>query len=257
MFIRCLCVCTVSAWLAAPASAGPVLPEDGGAGVIHTIVVGDPNGSPAVTPDDFVDHNTTDSAFAGVVALRLNGSAVASGFAIGPRHIMTVAHAFDTDRDGTAEVAAGDTDVLFNFGTSTQHNGVASVTLHPDWSVDNDSATSTLVHDDVAIVELSSDIPAGMPTYALSPRQFEFPQTIHLAGYGQTGNGHDQPADLAEPNVFVKRVGTNYVTRQSAHVSDTINPPPDEQDDEGARERPELYLYDFDEDGGHDQLGEG
>ena len=214
----------------------PALLETSGLADIHKLIVaGDPNGSPPDSPTDRVDPNTTDSPFAGVGSLWVdatgfNGySYIGSATAISPTHVLTAAHMLDLDNNGTIDVAAADVEFILNFGSDLSHMIPASALfVHPDWTGFN----SPSVNDDVAVIELSGPLPAGVPIYSLNTDPFEFIETATLVGYGMSGdgvNGYDYDMGAA---FDVKRVGGNLTDFYDL-------------DDEGSGAL-EIFEYDFD-----------
>ncbi len=240
MNIRRLATLIVGLSLAcAPATSADVATNPDPWNFVHTIVVGEP----PTTPADAVDTNSTTSPFAGVIAVQTDDGSqtyFGSGFAVDATHIITAAHTFDTNYDGVVDVNLGDTDFTFNFGSTTTQSGLASVTLHPGWGSGNP------FHDDVAIVELNSPIPGGMPTYNLSPYAFlptnnsSSHRHIYMVGYGKTGTG--LTGYSGDPNALVKRVGENIASTAGEQVAGISH------DDDSAARIVERFLYDFDRD---------
>ena len=120
-----------------------------------------------------------------------------------------------------------DVDFILNYGSSSSHTITASdLSVHPAWTGFNNPA----VNDDVAVVELSNDLPAGVPIYSLNADAFVFAETLTLVGYGQSGDGVS--GYYVNPAFEIKRVGGNV-----AEFFDV--------DDEGSGAK-ELFMYDFD-----------
>jgi hypothetical protein len=172
------------------------------------------------TPAARVDRNTTTSTWAGVGSITYNGGTY-TGTLIGRRHVLTAAHAVPVD-----PVAAG---VLFNlnFGGDLTHRiAVVREHKHPDFVGFN----SPNLNDDIAVLELDHDVPAGVPVYGLSAAPL-LPETeLLLVGYGASGSGSTGISVDRDP--AVKRTGRNCADSMVA-------------DDEGSGEN-ELYLFDFD-----------
>ena len=194
--------------LVAPVSASAALLEanDPGLAAHPMIVVGQSPDSPA----NHVDPNTTSSPFAGVGSLKVVWGAntyIGSGAVIGPTRILTAAHMFDLDNNGSIDVAPGDVTFYLNYGSDLSHAiTAASLYVHPDWSGFNNPS----VLDDVAVIELSSPVPAGVPMYALNSDPFTAATEITLVGYGRSGDGVNGYTTSA--SWTVKRSGKNLAS---------------------------------------------
>ncbi len=202
-----------------------------GAQFTKLVVVGDPNhATDPVTPADRVDPNTTTSAFAGVVSINpvhdTLGSFLGSGTMLSNKHILTAAHLVDLDDDGTVDINLSNTSVVFNVGTSLVVTGIASATIHPDFTGFNNPS----INDDIAIIELIDPAPAGVPFYPIVTAPFDVVETIVMVGYGQSGDGVNGVSVSAD--FFVKRTGQNVASKYSV-------------DDEGTGSK-EIFYFDFD-----------
>jgi secreted trypsin-like serine protease len=197
-----------------------------------TIVAGDPGGTPTDTPALRVDPNTTTSPYAGVGSVQIvQGASVflCSGAAISPYHILTAAHCLDLDNNGSLDVTPGNVTFRLNYGGNLTHAITASaLSIHPDWTGFNNPSGN--VHDDLAILTLSSPLPAGVPIYSLLTTPVTTGTTLTMVGYGVSGSGTGGYS--GGPSFSVKRVGRN-------------NADAFELDDEGSGQR-ELYEFDFD-----------
>lgn len=199
--------------------------------LLPTVVAGDPNGSPADSPANRVDPNTTSSPYAGVGSIFVDtpgaGGYLGSGSAISTRHILTAAHLFDTNGDGAIDVAPGDVTFRLNYGSSLSHILTASsVSVHPQYTGFN----NPYLNDDIAIITLNTPLPAGVPIYSLSSDPFQFIRTITMVGYGQSGTGVD--GYTVDASFSTKRVGYNRAEVYGL-------------DDEGSGAK-EVFQWDFD-----------
>lgn len=168
-----------------------------------------------------VDPNTATSPWAGVGSLSVNGSSY-TATAIGSRFIITAAHVV---------YGASAQNVNFNLnvgGDLTQSISVSSIHVYPAYHGFVPSATDGLVHDDLAVIELSSDLPTGVPIYSMLAEAPVTPQSITMVGYGTGGNGVNG-ATLAG-SASVKRVGNNQVDMLFTGGGSNAN----------------MYLFDFD-----------
>jgi secreted trypsin-like serine protease len=167
-----------------------------------------------------IDPNTATSSWAGVGSLNVNGGTY-TATAIGSRFILTAAHVV---------YGASAQNVSFNLnvgGNLTQSITVSAIHVFPEYQGFTPSADG-LVHNDLAIIELSSDLPAGVPIYSLDTTVPTNTTTISMVGYGVGGNGLSGATISGSPSV--KRVGTNQVDRLFA----------------GAKGSADMYMFDFD-----------
>jgi trypsin len=202
------------------------------------MVVGDPNGTPPDSPDNHIDPNTSESPFAGVgVVSLLRGNNVTgggTGVAIGPRHVLTAAHVVDINRNGHHDGADWDSiEFWLNLDTDSPVDQPDVIIPVARWYIHPDAFNpgNAYFHDDIAVIELSEPLPAGVPFYELYGGDLAG-QTLHMAGYGRSGdglNGFTVPASRT-----VKRVGQN--------VADYF----EGQDDHRRPEAVELWQADFD-----------
>ena len=219
------------------------MPGDGalaGVAEIHKLMVaGDPNGTPADSPELRIDANTTDSPYAGVGSLRVDATGfdgyiyIGSGALLDSTHVLTAAHMFDLDDNGTIDVAPGDVTFNLNYDGDLSHMITASALyIHPDFT----GFGNPSINDDVAVIELSTPVSpigsAGVPTYALNTDPFVNIETVTLVGYGLSGDGVNGYDYELGTSLSIKRVGQN---RAEVYISD----------DEGTGSR-EGWQLDFD-----------
>jgi len=193
------------------------------AGPALAIMAGAAPDSPAAR----VDANIAASPWAGVGALRVDAG-IFTGVAIGRRHVLTAAH-----------VVKGASPAVVRFrvypGPTPVEIAAASIVAHPDYVA---FATPNL-NDDLAVVVLEADLPAGVPIYPLNRAAPVQGTTFVAVGYGGSGQGDGTGRVGADPSV--KRDGRNTA---DAFVVD----------DEGSG-RAEVFYFDFDGGGQPNRLG--
>jgi len=189
--------------LALAAFAGERVYADGGKFYEPVIVAGSASGAPPDSPANRVDANTTGSTWAGVGSV-VAGAYMGSGTPIGPRHILTAGHLLDTNDDGVIDVTPAQVSFYLNYGGSPSHIvGASALAMHPDFT----GFGNPSVNDDIAVVTLASDLPAGVPIYPLYPNAVVAGDTLTMVGYGYSGYG--DIGYTVGASLTVKRVGWN------------------------------------------------
>jgi hypothetical protein len=224
------------------ASAVPALPvhvlvsKDQLGSVVPLIVAGDPAGTPTDNPGLHVDPNSpATSPFGGVGSLFIDAAPVGDnqgflcsgcaihGFTLGKTfvrdYVLAAAHCLDfaggldpnnqATGDGIPDVAPQDVTFVLNYGGNfTSQIKATEIHLFPDWhGFDNvNGPEGASINDDVALIRLSSPVPAGVPTYNLATSFSGNVESITSVGYGQSGS----PSGISVPVSFTtKRVGKN------------------------------------------------
>lgn len=223
---------------------GPIADSLASLGDVHpTIVAGDPNGTPADSPSNRVDPNTTQSPYAGVGSVQVNarrGTYIGTGAPIDSTHIITAAHVVDINNDGKATSKDGVRSLYFNLnygGNLTHKIAVTSIAIHPHFTGFNRPS----INDDLAILTLATPLPAGVPIYSLPTSDLLAGTTITLVGYGQSGDGVN--GYTVNASFSVKRTGVNNADAFYG------------QDDAGQPAANEVFRFDFDGPSGNGTFG--
>lgn len=148
------------------------------------------------TPAARVDANTNASTWSGVVSVLANGS-IYSGVLISSRHVLTAGHVFDPNPVATS------VSVQFNLGGTPTIVPAARYVKHPDYL----SFGNPNTQNDLAIIELAANAPAGATIYPIASRAPSAGTVATLVGYGGSGNG-DVGVTVSRA-ADIKRVGKN------------------------------------------------
>jgi hypothetical protein len=206
---------------------------------VPLIVGGSPSGSPPDSPALHVDPNTTSSPFAGVGSVFIDAAPIGDGggflcsscaihgFTLGKQivrdYVLMAAHCVDFEGgldpnlaptgDGIADVAPQQVTFVLNAGSNfSSLIEVSEIHLHPDWHgfLNTLGPEGLSLNDDVALLRLSTPVPASVPTYNLATSVSPFVELLDLAGYGESGT----PAGITVGASFtVKRTGFNQADR--------------------------------------------
>jgi len=166
------------------------------------ILGGTPQGAPPDDPSQHVDPNTPSSPYAGVGAVKAGGH-MGSGALLTPRHVLTAAHVFDTDDNGTSNVTPSQVSFYVNNGPTPTIVDAVAIDLHPQFTGFNNPT----VNDDLAIVTLAEAVPAGVPYYPLWSQPVSAGTQTQQVGYGRGGDGVS--GYTVSASLTVKRVGAN------------------------------------------------
>ena len=190
-----------------------------GGTIVPAITAGDPNGTPPDSPANHADPNTSASPFSGVVSINIRYSGqsyICSGSMLSSRQVLTAGHCVDTDGNGhVIDLNAPGNDVRVVFNSNGTFNGLINAThvdMHPDYAGFGNcppGVDSFCVNDDLAVLTLASDAPAGTKTYGIWTPELDSGQLVTMAGYGTSGDGVN--GYYVSPSFFVKRTGQNYM----------------------------------------------
>jgi hypothetical protein len=160
-----------------------------------------------------------------------------TGVAIGPRQILTAAHPFDTDNNGTRDTAIADLRIVFNgaevddgmggttfqtvvFDTGTAENivfpdgyvGIGLTPLGQNRGFENDLAVITLRADANGATDLDIE-DLGVFVYPRQGGMTSPGSEVIIVGYGESGQGDEgfTPTSTLPILSSTKRVGGNIV----------------------------------------------
>ena len=176
-------------------NASPVTLE--GHSVSPTIAAGDSNlygngGAPFTAAGEFT----------GVVSIEIirdGGVYICTGSAISSRHIITAAHCIERDDGSIMDLSAGTVSAVFSDGGNfVDYIPSTSVVAHPDYlgfgvcsATDGSGFSGGCLNDDIAILTLEEDIPAGVEIYDFYTGDIDNGDLFTMVGHGTTGNGLD------------------------------------------------------------------
>lgn len=196
-------------------------------GAARAIVTSDGVGTHVVTPGvPAFGVNLDGVVFIGSEAFP--GLGGGTGALISDTHILTAAHNIvSTQRPALNPFV---TSVRFDLPGGPVWIPVKGYAVHPDYDPINSGLNS-----DVAVLELASPAPAGVPRYELYTANDEIGKAFVVAGYGRTGSG-ETGATFFDGN---KRAGRNRFEMTGTAIL-ALNPP-----DPGTF-IPDAIYYDFD-----------
>jgi len=176
-------------------TASPVTLE--GHSVSPTIAAGDSNlygdgGAPFTAAGEFT----------GVVSIEIirdGGVYICTGSAISSRHIITAAHCIERDDGSIMDLSAGTVSAVFSDGGNfVDYIPSSSVVAHPDYlgfgvcsATEGAGFSGGCLNDDIAILTLEEDIPAGVEIYDFYTGDIDSGDLFTMVGHGTTGNGLD------------------------------------------------------------------
>jgi|TARA_Y100001968_G_scaffold259802_1_gene247183 hypothetical protein len=174
-------------------NASPVTLE--GHSVSPTIAAGDSNlygdgGAPFTAAGEF-------TGVVSIEILRDGGVYICTGSAISSRHIITAAHCIERDDGSIMDLSAGSVSAVFADGGSfVDYIPSSSVVAHPDYlgfgvcaATEGAGFSGGCLNDDIAILTLEEDIPAGVEIYDFYTGDIDNGELFTMVGHGTTGNG--------------------------------------------------------------------
>ncbi len=217
---------SMNRWLGAALWAGALV----GAASAHASVIQGGHFRPVITagalpdtPAAHVDPNAASSPFSGVVSINIRfmvggvqESYICSGALVGKRQVISAGHCVDTDGNGTLidlTQPGNDVRVVFNnAGDFTQINTASAVSMDPDFAGFGNCPAgmdSFCLNDDISVITLSQDAPAGAQIYKVATSPLSSGTHIMMAGYGTSGDGIN--GFTVDPAFNVKRTGENIM----------------------------------------------
>jgi len=178
-------------------------------------------GAPPDSPANRVDPNVPTSPFSGVVSINIQYSGlsfICSGTLVSRRDIITAGHCVDTTGNGTLiNLATPGSRVRAVFNGVTGLNSTAIITadgvsMHPDYAGFGNcpaGVSGFCVNDDIAVIHLNQDAPAGAQIYSTFIGEIQSGQQNSMVGYGTSGDGIN--GFTVGPNFFVRRSGDNVM----------------------------------------------
>jgi hypothetical protein len=188
----------------------------------HAIVTSDTAGSHVVAPGESAFGLNLD----GVARIHIDDPdfpdfsfTLATAALVSDRHLLTAAHVFDIDNDGTVDPSLPDfppTLVTFDlpggaYQATIDHDRVQ---VMPGW-ID--------AWHDLAILELDQPAPAAIPRYPLYGLRDEVGRPAIFAGYGLTGHGGSGAIEDLQTS---KRAGLNRIEATSEDIDFELVPTP-------------------------------
>lgn len=115
------------------------------------------------------------------------------------RHILTAAHLWD---GGSQDIDPFEIEIVFELSSGEEYYYASSYTIHPGYD-EEDFDTN----NDIAIIELEEEAPAGAERYEIYRGSDELGQAAFKVGFGYHGTGNAGQDDGEE--FSVKRFGQN------------------------------------------------
>lgn len=168
--------------------------------------------------------NATNSPWSGVGRLETASGKSFTASVIGPRHILTAAHAALSAKPDEFSF------LLYTNGNEPYRIKVERVSVHPDYRGFKPGKDG-VVRDDLAILELADMVPFGVAVYPLLLRQIPAGTPILMVGYGVSGDG---VAGVKHGS------GMGDIKRAGANVADSLVAA--DGDDNAAK----AFMFDFD-----------